>query len=199
MMIFLLKFVFCNRWAKCVEFTLPTVLLVDSQPRRAHYFAKQSIVGYTLLISLSFASHLLPKFFSTLCIKKHSWKNHFQLVSDFIFLPPSFYFFLRFCSYESTEDKLSLYLIWTFASRFAGVFRKSFYSLTIIGKLRAVCRGISRKFYKKIAENFSRQPHIKRKSDIIQTSFSVFIKLFFIVLKALLRSLPFFRWLTIVS
>ena len=54
-------------------------------------------------------------------------------------------------------------------------------------------------FTKKIAENFSRQPHIKRKSDIIQTSFSFFIKLFFIVLKALLRSLPFFCRLTTVS
>ena len=42
---------------------------------------------------------------------------------------------------------------------------------TIIGKLRAVCWGVSRKFYKKIAEKFSRQPHIKRKSDITQTSF----------------------------
>ena len=58
-----------------------------------------------------------------------------------------------------------------------GHFRKSFLSLTIIGKLRAVCWGISRKFYKKIAENFSRQPHIKRKSDITQTSFSIFITL----------------------
>ena len=49
-----------------------------------------------------------------------------------------------------------------------------FYSLTIIGKLRAVCRGISRKFYKKLPRIFSRQPHIKRKSDIIQTSFYFF-------------------------
>lgn len=53
-------------------------------------------------------------------------KKYFQLVSDFIFLPPSFCFTLRFCSYESTKDKLSLYLIWTLVSRFAGVFRKSF-------------------------------------------------------------------------
>ena len=75
-------------------------------------------------------------------------------MSDFISLPPSFCFTLRFCSYESTKDKLSLYHIWTFASRFAGVFRKSFYSHTIIGKLRAVCWGVSRKFYKKIVENF---------------------------------------------
>lgn len=42
---------------------------------------------------------------------------------------------------------------------------------TIIGKLPTVWRGVSRKFYKKIAEKFSRQPHIKRKSDITQTSF----------------------------
>ena len=124
---------------------------MDSQPRRAHYFAEQSIVGYTLLISLLFRFAFASKVFSTLCTEKHSWKNHFQLVSDFIFLPPSFCFLLRLCSYESTKDKLSLYLIWTLASRFVGVFRKSFLPLTIIGKLQAVCWGFSRKFYK----NFS--------------------------------------------
>ena len=86
----------------------------------------RSIVGYTLLNTLSFAPHLLPKFFSPSCIEKHSWKKHFQLVSDFIFLPPSFCFLLRLCSYESTKDKLSLYHIWTLVSRFAGVFCKSF-------------------------------------------------------------------------
>ena len=47
-------------------------------------------------------------------------------MSDFIFLPPSFCFLLRLCSYESTKDKLSLYHIWTLVSRFAGVFCKSF-------------------------------------------------------------------------
>ena len=77
-------------------------------------------------MAICFAPLLLPKFFSTLCIKKHSWKKLFQLVSDFISLPPSFCFTLRFCSYESTKDKLSLYLIWTFASRFVRMFRKSF-------------------------------------------------------------------------
>ena len=106
-------------------------------------------------------------------------KKYFQLVSDFIFLPPSFCFTFSFCSYESTKDKLSLYHIWTLVSPFAGVFCKSFFSLTIIGKFRAVCRGISRKFYKKIAEKFSRQPHAKRKSDITQTSFFAFIFNFF--------------------
>lgn len=47
-------------------------------------------------------------------------------MSDFIFLPPSFYFLLSFCSYESTKDKLSLYHIWTLVRRFAGAFCKSF-------------------------------------------------------------------------
>lgn len=46
----------------CVEFTLPTVLLVDSQPRRAHYFAKQSIVCYTLLNGCLFCSVFSSKF-----------------------------------------------------------------------------------------------------------------------------------------
>ena len=78
-------------------------------------------------------------------------KKHFQLVSDFISLSPSFCFTLSFYSYESTKDKLSLYHIWTFASRFVGVFHEN--------------------FTKKLPRNFSRQPRIKRKSDITQTSF----------------------------
>lgn len=61
-MIFLLKFVFCNHWAKCVGVISAGCFIVDSQPRRAHYFAKQSIVCYTLLNTLSFAPLLLPKF-----------------------------------------------------------------------------------------------------------------------------------------
>ena len=52
--------------------------------------------------------------------------------------------------------------------------RKTNYLSILYGHLQAVCWGISRKFYKKIAENFSRQPHIKRKSDITQTSFFFF-------------------------
>ena len=98
---------------------------------------------------------LLKKPFST-CIRLH-------------FLPPSFYFFLRFCSYESTEDKLSLFHIWTLVRRFAGVFCKSFLPpLTIIGKLRAVCWGISQKFYKKFLLN---QGHKNRKVDCIFKNF----------------------------
>ena len=109
-------------------------------------------------------------------------KKHFQLVSDFIFLPPSFCFTFSFCSYESPKDKLSLYLYWKVSISLRGCFAKVFYPLTIIGKLRAVCWGISRKFYKKIAEKFSRQPHIKRKSDITQTSFFdyyIYLQFFF--------------------
>ena len=79
-------------------------------------------------------------------------KKYFQLVSDFIFLPPSFYFFLRFCSYESTEDKLSLYHIWTFASRFAGVFCKSFlpphYNWKVTSRLSGYFTKILQKFFR---------------------------------------------------
>ena len=47
-----------------MEFPLPAVLLVDSQPRRAHYFAEQSIVCYTLLNGCLFCSAFSSKFFS---------------------------------------------------------------------------------------------------------------------------------------
>ena len=43
-------------------FLAETALLADSQPRRAHELPFGSIVGYTLLNTLSFAPHLLPKF-----------------------------------------------------------------------------------------------------------------------------------------
>ena len=124
-MIFPPEICFYSHWAKCVECSLPTVLLVDSQPRRAHYFAKQSIMCYTLLISL-FSLRICFQSFSLRYVLKSILKKYFQLVSDFIFLPPSFCFTLRFCSYESTKDKLSLYHIWTLVSRFVGVFRKNF-------------------------------------------------------------------------
>ena len=204
--------------------------IVDSQPCRAHYFAKQSMVyytygisgtpytikqdsrknlhgkdflgkgataqkpappkggaekrawcyavGYTLLISLSFAPHLLPKFFSALRTEKHSWKI-FQLVYDFIFYAFFILFYSPFLFLRVHERQIISLSYMDISKPFVGVFHKN--------------------FTKKIAENFSRQPHIKRKSDIIQTSFSFFIKLFFIVLKALLRSLPFFCRLTTVS
>ena len=48
---------------------------------------------------------------------------------------------------------------------FAGVFRKNFYPFTIIGKLQAVCWGISRKFYKKFF--LLNQGHANRKVDRI--------------------------------
>ena len=86
----------------------------------------RSIVGYTLLISLLFYFAFASKVFLYDIQWKTLLKIHFQLVSNFIFLPPSFYFFLRFCSYESTKDKLFLYHIWTLVRRFVGVFRKSF-------------------------------------------------------------------------
>ena len=76
-----------------------------------------------VLLSICFQS------FSLCYPPKGSFKKLFQLVSDFISLPPSFCFTLRFCSYESTKDKLSLYLIWTFASRFAGAFSQKFFIL----------------------------------------------------------------------
>ena len=149
MMIFLLKFVFVLNWAKCVELSLPTVLLVDSQPRRAHYFAKQSIVCYTLLISFMFCSAFASKVFLYDIHWKTLLKIHFQLVSDFIFLPPSFYFFAVFILASSQKDKLSPYLYWKVLISLRGCFAKIFYPLTIIGKLQAVCWGVSRKFYKK--------------------------------------------------
>ena len=85
--------------------------------------AKYSVLHFAHKPSVSL--RICFQSFSLRYTLKSILKKHFQLVSDFIFLPPSFCFTLRFCSYESTKDKLSLYHIWTFASRFAGCFAKN--------------------------------------------------------------------------
>ena len=51
---------------------------MDSQPRRAHYFAKQSIVCYTLLISLLFCFRICFQSFSPLYALKHTLKKTFS-------------------------------------------------------------------------------------------------------------------------
>ena len=87
-----------------------------------------------------------------------------------------FEFFCKKVPFPKEEDTPTYIIIYFHKSScsFRQNIAKVFYPLTIIGKLQAVCWGISQKFYKKIAENFSRQQHIKRKSDIIQTSFYFF-------------------------
>lgn len=112
----------------------------------------RSIVGYTLLISRLFCFAFASKVFLHFMHWKTLLKKHFQLVFDFIFLPPSFYFLLRFCSYESTKDKLSLYPIWTLVSRFAGVFCKSFlpphYNWKVTSRLLGYFTKILQKFFR---------------------------------------------------
>ena len=127
---------------------------MDSQPRRAHYFAKQSIVCYTLLISIMFCSAFASKVFLYDIHWKTLLKKHFQLVSDFISLPPSFCFTLRFCSYESTKDKLSLYHIWTLVRRFVGVFRKKFLPLHYNWKVTSRLLGYFTKILQKNCREF---------------------------------------------
>ena len=123
---------------------------MDSQPRRAHYFAEQSIVCYTLLISLSFASHLLPKFLSMLSTERFV-KKTFSTCIRLHFSASFILFFSPFLFLRVHERQIISLLILESFNLFAGVFCKNFYSIIIIGKLRDVCWGISRKFYKKIA------------------------------------------------
>ena len=74
---------FFTHWAKCVEFPLPTALLVDSQPRRAHYFAKQSKAKYSVLHLWNKWNTLydktgLPK---KICVAKIFWEKEQPLKS----------------------------------------------------------------------------------------------------------------------
>ena len=174
MVVFLLKFVILSQ-AKCVEIFSADRLFLwthglaepttsESKYSGLHFAHKPSV-----LLRICFQS------FSLRSALKNTLEKNFQLVSDFIFLHPSFYFFSPFLFLRVHERQIISLLILESFNLFAGVFRKSFYSHTIIGKLRAVCRGILRKFRKKIAEKFSRQPHAKRKSDYIKLHFTLFI------------------------
>ena len=86
--------------------------------------AKYSVLHFahkpSVLLRICFQS------FSLRYTLKNTLKNTFSTCIRLHFLPPSFCFTIRFCSYESTKDKLSLYHIWTLVRRFAGVFCKSF-------------------------------------------------------------------------
>ena len=85
--------------------------------------------------------------------------------------PTSFFFLLHFVLlsvFVLTSPRKTNYLSIIYGHLQAvlrGCFAKNFYPLTIIGKLRAVCRGISRKFYKKFF--LLNQGHANRKVDRI--------------------------------
>ena len=98
---------------------------MDSQPRRAHYFAEQSIVCYTLLISLSFASHLLPKFLSMLSTERFV-KKTFSTCIRLHFSASFILFFSPFLFLRVHERQIISLLILESFNLFAGVFRKSF-------------------------------------------------------------------------
>lgn len=117
MVVFLLKFVIFSQ-AKCVE-----IFSADRLFLWTHSLAEPT-TSESKYSGLHFAQYSKFCFqsFSLRYALKSILKKHFQLVSDFIFLPPSFCFTFSFCSYESTKDKLSLYHIWTLVSRLAGGF-----------------------------------------------------------------------------
>ena len=88
---------------------------------------------------------------------------HFVLLSVFVLTSP------RKTNYLSIIYGHLQAVLW-------GCFAKIFtphYNWKVTSRLS----GYFTKILQKIAENFSRQSHIKRKSDITQTSFSIFITL----------------------
>ena len=126
MVVFLLKFVILSQ-AKCVEIFSADRLFLWTHSLAEPTTSPANYSGLHFANKTSVLLHICFQSFSLCYPPKGSFKKLFQLVSDFISLPPSFCFTLRFCSYESTKDKLSLYLIWTFASRFAGAFSQKFF------------------------------------------------------------------------
>ena len=97
-------------------------------------------------------------------------------MSDFIFLPPSFYFFAVFVLTSPRKTNYLSIIYGHLQAVLRGYFAKVFtphYNWKVTSRLS----GYFTKILQKIAEKFSRQSHIKRKSDITQTSFSIFITL----------------------
>ena len=139
--------------------------------------AKYSVLHFahkpSVLLRICFQS------FSLRYALKSILKKYFQLVSDFIFLPPSFCFTLRFCSYESTKDKLPLCHIWTFASRFAGVLCKSFLSSHYNWKVPRRLSGYFTKILQKNCREIFPTTACKKEVRLFQTSFFAFIFKFF--------------------
>ena len=82
----------------------------------------------------------LEKTFST-CIRLHFSASFFFFSSPFLFL-------------RVHERQIISLSYMDISKTFCGGVLQKFLPLTIIRKLQAVCRGISLKFYKKIAENF---------------------------------------------
>ena len=152
---------------------------MDSQPRRAHYFAEQSIVGYTLLNGCLFCSAFSSKFFSTFCIEKYSWKNIFNLYPTSFFCLLHFIFFAIFVLTSPRKTNYLSILYWKVLISLRGCFAKVFYPLTIIGKLRAVCRGISRKFlyffFRNIENLIPPQNRNKKADDCLPSTINNFI------------------------
>ena len=126
-------------------------------------------------MAICFAPLLLPKFFSTFCIEKYSWKNIFNLYPTSFFCLLHFIFFSVFVLTSPRKINYLSILYGHLQAVLRGCFAKVFYPLTIIGKLRAVCWGISQKFYKKFLLN---QGHKNRKVDRIFKNF-IFYDTFF--------------------
>lgn len=126
MVVFLLKSVIFTQ-AKCVGIFSADRFFYGLTASQSTLFceAKYSVLHFahkpSVLLRICFQS------FSLRYTLKNTLKNTFSTCIRLHFLPPSFCFTIRFCSYESTKDKLSLYHIWTLVRRFAGVFCKSFY------------------------------------------------------------------------
>ena len=104
---------------------------------------------YTLLNGCLFCSAFASKDFLYVIRRKVRLKNIFNLC------PTSFFCLLHFVLlsvFVLTSPRKTNYLFIIYGHLQAVLrecFAKVFYPLTIIGKLRAVCWGISQKFYKK--------------------------------------------------
>ena len=149
----------------CRPFFLWTHSLAEPTTSPAKYSGLHFAQQPSFLLRICFQS------FSLRYALKSILKKYFQLVSDFIFLPPSFYFLLRFCSYESTKDKLSLYHKWTFASPFVGMFCKSFlpplYNLKVPRCLLGCFTKISQKNCREIFPTTACKKEVRYKSNFL--------------------------------
>lgn len=157
-----------------------SVLLIDSQPRRAHYFAEQNIVGYTLLNSLNFAPHF-PQSFSLRYALKNTLEKTFSTCVQLHFSASFILFYSQFLFLRFHEGQIISLSYMDISKPFCGGVSQKFYPLTIIGKLQAACRRTSRKFYKKNCRDFFPTTADKKEVRYNSNLLLRFIKLFLIV------------------
>ena len=170
MVVFLLKFVILSQ-AKCVEIFSADRLFLWTPASQSPLFAIAKYSGLHFAHKPSVLLRICFQSFSLRSALKNTLEKNFQLVSDFIFLHPSFYFFSPFLFLRVHERQIISLLILESFNLFAGVFCKSFlpphYNWKVTSRLSGYFTKISQKNCREIFPTTA----CKKEVRLYQTSF----------------------------